>query len=143
VPEIAQAGAHDAAELARVAREALAEGWSPAGFRAELEAGALAPVAREGSETCGFALGRVIVDVAELRVLVVAPAWRRRGIGRRLLEAFVRQARARGATRVALEVRAGNAAARELYRTLGFDVEGRRPHYYPGGEDALLYGVSL
>ncbi len=141
--EIGHAASDDAVELARVAREALAEGWSPGGFRTELDAGALAPVARAGAAVAGFALGRVIVDVAELRVLVVSAPFRRRGVGRRLLDAFVAEARARGAARIALEVRAGNDAARALYRTVGLDCEGRRPRYYPGGEDALLYGAAL
>ncbi len=141
--EVAPAGAADAEALTRIARESLPEAWSSESLRAEIEAGALALAAREACELVAFALGPVIADVAELRVLAVTPARRRRGIGRRLLAAWVEQARERGATRVELEVRADNTAARALYHALGFGCEGRRTRYYPGGADALLYGGSL
>ena len=39
---------------------------------------------------------------------------------------------------VVLEVRASNAPAQALYRRAGFVVDGRRPRYYPDGEDAVL-----
>ena len=41
-----------------------------------------------------------------------------------------------------LEVRPSNAAARTLYRSLGFRETGRRPRYY-GDEDALLMTLDL
>ena len=41
-------------------------------------------------------------------------------------------------TRVLLEVRAGNPAARGFYRAQGFREVGRRPAYYTDGEDAVL-----
>jgi ribosomal-protein-alanine N-acetyltransferase len=48
-------------------------------------------------------------------------------------------AREMRATRLTLEVRAGNEAAQALYRGFGFDVVGRRPRYYTDdGEDALV-----
>jgi ribosomal-protein-alanine N-acetyltransferase len=40
--------------------------------------------------------------------------------------------------RVQLEVRASNQPARALYARAGFVVDGRRPRYYPDGEDAVL-----
>lgn len=56
----------------------------------------------------------------------VAASHRRQGIGRRLLDAAIAQARAAGITRIELQVAAGNAAAVRLYRSLGFREEGRR-----------------
>lgn len=43
-----------------------------------------------------------------------------------------------GASAATLGVRAGNTAARALYRRLGFTYEGPRPGYYPDGEDAVI-----
>ena len=38
-----------------------------------------------------------------------------------------------------LEVRESNIAAQALYRDFGFDLVGRRPHYYiDNNEDALI-----
>ena len=52
--------------------------------------------------------------------LAVAPRWRGQGLGRRLLATVVDLARARGHCKVTLEVREDHAAARALYRRLGF-----------------------
>lgn len=98
-------------------------------------------------ETCaGFFLSRFGFDEEELLLLAVAPEQRGRGHGARLLERFIAGARARGATRVLLEMRKGNAAER-LYRARGFEQIGRRPDYYRGanGEriDALTFACQL
>jgi len=50
------------------------------------------------------------------------PAYRRRGIARRLMEATLERAQARGAERVSLQVRHENTPAKNLYLDLGFRV---------------------
>jgi GNAT superfamily N-acetyltransferase len=55
---------------------------------------------------------------ATLRQLAVAPAARRRGVGRALTVACIDRARALGATHLALHTTANLAAARALYRDL-------------------------
>jgi RimJ/RimL family protein N-acetyltransferase len=52
------------------------------------------------------------------------PAYRSRGIGRRLMQAAIEAARARGFERVTLNVHANNMRARALYEKLGFRLEG-------------------
>lgn len=94
----------------------------------------------------GFSLLRIVADEAELLLLAVAPRFRRRGIGRRLLDQFLDQARDAGSGRVHLEVRDGNPAV-AMYRAAGFSIAGRRRKYYRGrggGEfDALTLSKQL
>ena len=52
--------------------------------------------------------------------LAVLPEHRGRGVGRRLLEEIERRARARGSSKLTLEVHATNEAAMRLYRRFGF-----------------------
>lgn len=96
--------------------------------------------------TAGFSLHRTISDEAELLLLAVSPEFRRRGIGKALLDQFLDYARRQGATRVHLEVREGNPAV-IMYRSAGFSVAGRRRKYYRGrygGEfDALTLSRQL
>ncbi len=69
---------------------------------------------REGFRHCG-----------QLGMGVAAP-FRRRGIGRRLVQATLVHAAEVGLTRIELEVFASNTNAVALYRTLGFKHEGRK-----------------
>ena len=84
-----------------------------------------------------------IGDEAELLNLAVSRQSRRRGIGATLVEHAVREAEARGARAVFLEVRESNVAARALYASAGFDQVGRRKGYYQRPrEDALILRIE-
>jgi len=62
--------------------------------------------------------------VREITGLAVAPAHHGRGIGRLLVEAATEEVRRQGAHKVSLRVLAPNTAARRLYESCGFEVEG-------------------
>jgi ribosomal-protein-alanine N-acetyltransferase len=79
----------------------------------------------------GFALVRAVADEAELLLLAVAPAFRRRGVGTALLRFVVGEAKAGGIADLHLEVRAGNDAV-GLYHAHGFAKVGERRAYYRG-----------
>jgi ribosomal-protein-alanine N-acetyltransferase len=101
-------------------------------------------VARDtGGAIVGMASARLQVDEVHVIRVAVDASQRRRGTGRALLDALVRWARERSAQAVLLEVRDGNAPAGALYAAAGFVPDGRRPRYYPDGEDALLWRLVL
>jgi ribosomal-protein-alanine N-acetyltransferase len=98
-------------------------------------------IARDGAgdgQLCGFASARLLVDEAHVVRLAVDPDRRRQGIGYGLLDGLIAWASEAHAIALLLEVRASNDAALGLYAAAGLQVEGRRPRYYPDGEDALL-----
>ena len=83
--------------------------------------------------------------VADLGLMVAAP-YRRRGIGRALLEQAVRWARECGVRKLELHVFPWNTPALRLYESFGFVQEGvRRGHYVRDGEevDAILMAYRL
>jgi len=91
----------------------------------------------------GFASGRLMGDEAHVIRLAVDGARRRQGIGRALLAGLTSWAQQLGADALVLEVRESNAAALALYAEAGLTPEGRRPRYYPDGEDAVLLRRTL
>ncbi|MFI1563315.1 GNAT family N-acetyltransferase [Streptomyces sp. NPDC020490] len=68
--------------------------------------------------------------VRQIRGLAVAEEARGRGVGRALLRAAVEEARDRGARRITLRVLGHNTAARKLYESEGFVVEGVQPEEF-------------
>jgi ribosomal protein S18 acetylase RimI-like enzyme len=84
--------------------------------------------------------------VRQIRGLAVADAARGNGVGRALVRAAVEEARRLGARRVTLRVLGHNTAARGLYESEGFVVEGVQPeefHLDGGYVDDVLMGRSL
>jgi ribosomal-protein-alanine N-acetyltransferase len=106
--------------------------------------GAAALVATSPETLAGFVMAVLVVDVAQIESIVVAPDCRRRGIASALVAAVIDWSRARNAGRVELEVRAGSLSAIALYEKAGFVRDGlRRGYYHDPEEDALLMSLTL
>ena len=135
--QVASGGSSDLDSVIQVMNSAFDERFGEAWTRSQCAGilpmpGVKLAVARFGDgRSVGFALYRTIGDEAELLLLAVSPEFRRRGIGRMLLDQFIDHARDRGVSRVHLEVREGNPAVM-MYRSAGFSLAGRRPKYYHG-----------
>ena len=109
-------------------------------------------VATVDGEVAGYVkLGRPNPLVASehilmVRGLAVDQDRRRAGVGRALIEAAANEARARGARRLTLGVLGPNEAARRLYESAGFVVEGvQREYFLLEGEyvDDVLMALDL
>jgi ribosomal-protein-alanine N-acetyltransferase len=133
--------AGDAPKLADIHALAFRDSWS-AGEIATLVrgAGAFGFLAHRDREIAGFVLCRTIADEAEILTLATAPASRRCGVAKQLLDSASSHAAGRGALRLFLEVAEDNNAATSLYQGSGFKQVGVRTGYYsrPGGAIAAL-----
>ena len=97
--------------------------------------GFLVLVAWEGETALGFCAWRqTAADEAEMLNLAVAPACRKRGTGRALVE----ELRRRAAGTIFLEVAEANTAARALYRRTGWVELSERKDYYGPGQNAIV-----
>lgn len=127
---------------------AFGEGWTRSQCAGILPlSGVILMLARDERGTVqGFSLLRTVADEAELLLLAVSPAVRRRGVGGVLLDHFIDHGRRRGMRRLHLEVRDGNPAV-AMYQAFGFKTEGRRRNYYSGQDgsqhDALTMALEL
>lgn len=75
--------------------------------------------------------------------IAVAPAHRRRGIGRQLMVFAIDYLKSHHATVADLEVNAANRAAQSLYESLGFRRCRVLPHYYGNDRDGLQMVLNL
>ncbi len=92
----------------------------------------------------GYAGLAVTGGTADVQTLAVAPEARRHGLGGRLLDALVGEARRRRCTAVLLEVRSDNPAAQQLYLGRGFArISVRRGYYDAGRVDAHVLRLKL
>ena len=120
--------------------------WTRGNFDDSMRVGYSCWVIDCGGVVTGYGVLMTGVREAHLLNLSIAPEWQRRGLGRYLLEHFVRIGRDSDAQQMFLEVRPSNTSARRLYADYGFrDISVRRG-YYPaagGREDAILMGLML
>lgn len=137
----------DFADLARLHKASFAQAWDERALRELIASGASALVAEQLKRIAGFILFRTAADEAEILTVAVAPDCRRAGMGRALVGGAAQAAARGGATRLFLEVGAGNTAARALYAGFGFAKTAERKGYYSvagrAPEDALVLSASL
>lgn len=92
-----------------------------------------------GTPVVAFCACWTVIDELHINTIAVASDFRRRGLGRALMQHVLAQVEAEGIRRATLEVRRSNQAARRLYESLGFTLAGVRPGYYTHPEeDALI-----
>ncbi len=95
-------------------------------------------------ELLGFAIFWVVHDELHILNVATAPAHRRRGVARAVMEASIEFARGKKCTLATLEVRRSNEGAIDLYKSFGFRAVGIRPNYYVDeGEDAIVMVLDL
>ena len=124
-----------------IERASFSTPWPARAYKTELETNRLATyiVLRAGDRVVAYAGMWLMVDEAHVTTFAVAPAWRRRHLGERLILALLDIAVRRGAHEATLEVRLSNLPARRLYERFGFRPVGIRPRYYSDdNEDALI-----
>jgi len=148
-PIITRAGEDDAALLAALHRTAFADGWPCNSFAALLSNPhvlAFLAAAEDRPAPEALIVVQCVAGEAEILTLATEPSRRRTGLAKTLVLTAAREAHARGAGEMFLDVATGNTAACALYARLGFSSQGLRRGYYrtpDGVEDALVLRAAL
>ena len=141
------ARATDLPDVSRIERASFADPWGQGDFQSVMESPQtifLVAVDEITEGIVGYAVALTVLDESEILNIAVDPAMRGRGLGGRLLDAAIAEVVGRGAVAAFLEVRESNAAARELYRSRGFEELSRRRGYYrTPAEDALVLRLAM
>jgi ribosomal-protein-alanine N-acetyltransferase len=135
----------DMAEIMVIERTAYAYPWSERFFRQEVQVDcARSFLAEIDGQIAGYILFWLLPGEIDIHNIAVHRDFRRRGLGRSLLENVIIEARSRASSRITLEVRKSNTVAQKLYEAVGFTVSGVRKGYYSDdGEDAFLMTLEL
>ncbi|HKJ09159.1 MAG TPA: GNAT family N-acetyltransferase [Gammaproteobacteria bacterium] len=138
----------DAAEIGAMSRDLVETGlgWSwtvERVARSIRHADTTVLVAEDGIRIAGFAIMYFGFEEARLNLLAVRPAYRRLGLGRRLLRWLEASALVAGVAVVYLEARAGNCGAQAFYGRLGYRTVAQLPGYYRGLEAGVRMARDL
>jgi [ribosomal protein S18]-alanine N-acetyltransferase len=119
--------------------------WSTGFFLQELQvACARSILAESDGQIIGYVLYWLLPGAVDIHNIAVHLDFRRRGLGRVLLDKVVAEARRQSILQVTLEVRTSNLPAQKLYESIGFVTTGIRKGYYSDdGEDALAMTLNL
>ena len=112
-------------------------GASPSDFTPPT--GAFLVIYAGGKPVAGGGLKRDDDGVAEIKRMYVAPALRRQGLGRRLLEALEERARELGYARIRLDTGARQPHARAMYERAGYHPIDN----YNGNSMASFWGEKI
>lgn len=145
---------HDLLEVVEIEESTGLSRWGWAAYYSELQGNNkdLMLVARLGDANrkgvtprlAGYIVGRMGADELHINNVAVRDIYRRRGIGRALLNHILEAGKSSGVPVAFLELRAGNTAALALYEECGFRVTSRRSKYYSEPvEDALVMTIQL
>ena len=86
----------------------------------------------------GVCVFQKIYDEAEIRYLSVHPFYKRRGLGKKLINYILKEIKKDNVKRIFLEVSLKNKQAISFYDYFGFKTINIRKKYYKDGSDALL-----
>ena len=130
----------DAKAAGEISEEAFIHPWKEEQIRDAIDSeNAIVLVAEEDGAVCGYAVLYFAGGDGELESIAVKEECRGKGIGKCLLNALIDETVMKGNSRIFLEVREKNPAARKLYENAGFKEIGIRKNFYKEiNENAVL-----
>jgi ribosomal-protein-alanine N-acetyltransferase len=135
----------DLEEIAQLEKLCFSDPWNKKSFEEELVHQFTIPlVVKVNQRVVGYTCLWQVDEQMEIANFAVSPEFRRKGIGRMLMERVLFEAREKGCTSVILSVRESNVVAINLYTEFGFEVVGKRKRYYRLPiEDAIIMVKNL
>jgi ribosomal-protein-alanine N-acetyltransferase len=135
----------DIEEVVLLEKMCFSDPWSKSSFEHELINRFSIPlVVKSGIKIVGYACLWHTFEQMEIATIGVSPEFRRKGIGRMMMNWILKEAKINGCSNVILSVRESNHAAIGLYRKFGFvDLDRRKKYYRVPEEDAIVMVKSL
>lgn len=128
-------------QVYRLGKETLSTAWKEEDLMREIDRPyARIYVAVDSNTICGFLHAHLVCETASVQNMAVDARFRRRGVGRKLMEALIAEiCKQTEHPEIVLEVRSSNTVAQSFYRSCGFSQAGVRKQFYDSPhEDGLL-----
>jgi len=125
--------------VTRIERRSFSDPWPKHCFLITIMGGNICWGLFAGGNLIGYLIAMPDRDRIHLANLVIDHPYRRRGLGRMLMQKLYETARLRRWQCITLEVRSSNEAAIAFYEAEGFTQMAVESGYYQGREDALIF----
>lgn len=145
VTEVREMSMEDGAAVAEMEHQLFADAWSEKSVLETLgQENTICLTALKAGRTAGYLLAYTAADEAEIARIAVTEELQRQGVARALLQRLENVCKEKGLTRILLDVRESNEAARALYESAGFREDGIRQRFYEDPqEDAILMSRKI
>lgn len=122
---------NDVSEVTNIEQECFSLPWSENSFRDSLEKPyAIFYVAETNNQIIGYVGVYQMTDECDITNVAVSSKYRRKGVGRKLLEAVEEYAINNSIQSITLEVRESNYSAIKLYEIMKYENVGIRKNFY-------------
>ena len=100
-------------------------------------------IAESNYQAIGYIVAKSDCSRAHILSIAIENNWRRKRIGLNLLRMLIMKLKSKRINEIFLEVGKNNIPAKALYERIGFKQIKEIKNYYPNGEDALVYHLSI
>ena len=142
---IREAVMEDAAAIAEMENQIFTDAWSEKAVLDTInQKNTICLAAEKAGRFIGYLLAYAAADEAEIARIAVVKEFQRQGAGRALILGLETVCEANNITKLLLDVRESNEAARTFYTNMGFQEDGIRQRFYENPqEDGILMSREL
>lgn len=145
MPVVRRATETDIEAIAKMEMKIFSDAWTLNNvYETFCQPQAFIVVAEQKEEIVGYCIVYYVLDEGEIARIAVDSKCRRQGVGRQILEHVKEICKEKEITRLLLDVRESNSAARAFYKHYGFCEDGIRKNFYEmPREHAVLMSCSI
>lgn len=142
---VREAVMEDAAAIAEMEHQIFTDAWSEKAVLDTInQKNTICLAAEKAGRFIGYLLAYAAADEAEIARIAVVKEFQRQGAGRALILGLETVCEANNITKLLLDVRESNEAARTFYTNMGFQEDGIRQRFYENPqEDGILMSREL
>lgn len=143
---IKKMGVDDVDEVVEIENQSFSDPWKKEFFLNEISNALAYPlVAKLNQNVVGYSCLWIFLDELQIANIAVTPLFRKKGIGKKIMEKIISYAELNFLKRITLDVRESNKEAINLYNKFGFKTIGKRKNYYrfPVEDSLILEKILL